>query len=229
MLRHRFCRVAVRAATKPSPFVLPHLRKTFATSSNEKQKADDTIYQQVKEILKRKEIDHAQQYVANLPTQQQHPIFNTLIVEALTRAKRSDDAINIVQRSLNSGITPSIFTFNSLIHGLVNEKRLDEGENWLNTMLKLGMQPTAYTFYPMFTAFGKAGRVEDVERIFYDVMPPHLLKEGNKTGVYRLVQAIISTYRVNDMEDKAIAFLESLPASIRKKSGFKLVPQNRFR
>jgi pentatricopeptide repeat protein len=178
-------------------------------------------------LLDGDDISNAQEYVASLPKEHQHHILFAKIISALVRSRQLNEAAQYIEKLVEAGQMPGLFCFNSLVAAFAYNKQYEEAELWLEKMTSYGVHPTAFSIYPIIRSLGRSGKIEEAERIFYQVMPQSVL-EGEAKSVSKLIAGVISAYHVNGMDDKAIEFFDSLPKSVRDKSGLLLVPQSSF-
>ena len=227
MLRTRLC-ASLTLKTLTSVSRVPIARSYTSASSTPKAEVPEATFKHLSKLLEGDNTTKAQEYVSTLPKEQQHHILFAKIISSLIRARQLPEAAKYVEELVEAGQKPGLFCFNSLVAAFAYNKQFEEAELWLEKMTSYGVHPTAFSIYPIIRALGRDGKIEEAERIFYQVMPPSVL-EGEQKSVAKLIDGLISAYHINGMYDKAIEFFDSLPKSVRDKSGLLLIPQSSFK
>ncbi|CAO3589147.1 unnamed protein product [Absidia cylindrospora] len=82
------------------------------------------------------------------------------LIKAYTSARMSGHALEVFEQMLTIGVTPTVLTFNAVIHLFANQGLTDRAVYMWDTLLALEVVPDAATFSEMIRCFGHAGNLK---------------------------------------------------------------------
>ncbi|KAL0400613.1 UNVERIFIED_CONTAM: hypothetical protein Slati_4091200 [Sesamum latifolium] len=87
------------------------------------------------------------------------------VIDGLCKDKMVDDALRLLSRMIDKGISPNVVTCNSIIKGLCVVGRWKDVKDLLNEMLDNKISPNVWTCNILVDAFCKEGMVEEAENV----------------------------------------------------------------
>ena len=100
----------------------------------------------------------------------------TIVIGALARASRVDDAADELAAMQARGVRADLHCYNSLIAGYAARGKAAEADALLKSMARDGIAPDQWTYGPLLEACRRAGNRQRAarygERVFKELTPP---------------------------------------------------------
>ncbi|KAJ4972179.1 hypothetical protein NE237_005278 [Protea cynaroides] len=94
------------------------------------------------------------------------PIWHSLLIRALCRARRLEDALALIEERWQGQSTLYRYIFGSLIHGFLREGRLDDAFAKVEEMKNVGIYPTVHVYTSLVVYFFKEKQIARALEIF---------------------------------------------------------------
>ncbi|KAJ4778330.1 Pentatricopeptide repeat-containing protein [Rhynchospora pubera] len=129
------------------------------------------------------------------------PIY-TALIDSFTKSGREDQAMSLFERMKNDGLTPDEVIYSAVINCLCNFGKLDEAMEYFRFCEKVGDAMINVVMYAsLITAFGKAGLVEQAQKLFVEMTDKGLLPDSYCYNT--LINILVKEGRVNEALDQA--------------------------
>ncbi|KAJ3008338.1 hypothetical protein HKX48_008639 [Thoreauomyces humboldtii] len=136
-----------------------------------------------------------------------------LILHLLLRAKRLDDAMDVLERMKVAGLEPDGYTYSTLMEGFTRIGRPEDALNVYQALTERGVVPDHTLSVSILSAYVAAGRIDegvaclenfiremhDTGVVHWTILMDAYLKQGNMDQAVRMFEKMVKDHHVADV------------------------------